>query len=83
MSEIISLKIENEEIVFADLTNRENLEVVAVCKSGSIFLFDLESREKTFLAVLIFDSVPKLLTDFNPAEALKDLSPTELAQARK
>jgi hypothetical protein len=46
MNETISLKIDDEEIVFADLTNREKLEVVAVCKSGNIFLFDLEKATK-------------------------------------
>ena len=80
MNEIISLKIDDEEIVFADLTNRENLEVVAVCKSGNIFIIDLDNCAKTFLTKLPFDPVPNLLADFNPMEALEDLSPTELAQ---
>lgn len=80
MNEIISLNIDDEEIVFADLTDRENLEVVAVCKSGNIFLFDLEKYSKTFLTKLPFDSVPNLSADFNPMKVLEDLSPTELAQ---
>ena len=80
MEEIISLKIENEEIVFADLTNRENLEVVAVCKSGNIFLIDLHKGFETFLTKLPFDSVPNLIEDFNPLEMLENLSQSELIQ---
>ena len=40
MNKKISLNLENEEIVFADLTDRENLELIIICKSGNIFLFD-------------------------------------------
>lgn len=79
MSEIISLEIDNEEIVFADLTARENLEIVVVCKSGKIFLFDLAEREKLFLTRLPFNSVPNLSADFNPFEILEELNPDELA----
>lgn len=74
----ISLDIEDEEIVFADLTNRENLEVVAVCKSGNIFLVEPEKKSKTFLTKLPFNSVPNLSEDFNPLEVLENLSPAEL-----
>ncbi len=55
MTKIISLKIENEEIVFADLTNRENLEVVFVCKSGNIFLFDCETESAKPFKTLAFN----------------------------
>lgn len=80
MNEKISLNIDDEKIVFADLTNRENLEVICVCKSGNIFLFDLEKYEKSFVAKLPFDSVPSLVNDFNPMKVLEDLSTTELAK---
>lgn len=80
MSKRISLEIENEKIAFADLTNGETLEIVAVCESGNIFLIDLESREKVFLATLPFNSIPNLLDDFNPLEVLENLSQTELIQ---
>ncbi len=48
----ISLNIEDEDIVFADLTSRGNLELVIVCKSGSVFLFDCETESKTLIAEL-------------------------------
>ena len=80
MNEKISLKLDNEDIVFADLTNHENLEVICVCKNGNIFLYYLENGNKTFLTKLPFDSVPNLLSDFNPMEILENLPPTELAQ---
>jgi hypothetical protein len=54
MSENISLKIDDEEIVFADLTNRENLEAVCVCGNGNIFLFDLLANEHYFVKTLEF-----------------------------
>lgn len=78
MTEEISLQINNEEIVFADLTNRESLEAVCVCRSGNIFLFDLEKGENVFLGKLPFNSVPNLMNDFNPIEVLQDLNPSEL-----
>jgi hypothetical protein len=83
MNENISLKIENEKIVFADLTNREKLEAVIVCKSGNIYLFDFEKDEKSFLAMLSFDSVPNLINDFNSIEILQDLTPNELSELLK
>lgn len=48
MNEIISLKIDDEEIFFADLTDRKNLEVIIICKSGNIFLFNCKT-ETSFL----------------------------------
>ena len=51
-----SLKIEGEEIVHADLTDRENLEVAAICKSGKIFLFDCQTNKRQFHSELPFDS---------------------------
>jgi hypothetical protein len=80
MNRTISLEIVDEEIVFADLTSRERLELVVVCKSGNIFLCDLEKHEKHFWGNLPFDSVPNLLNDSNPMEILRDLSPEELAK---
>lgn len=55
MTEEISLQIENEEIVFADLIDRENLEVIIVCKSGNIFLFDCETKNRLLFAKLSFN----------------------------
>lgn len=52
----ISLNIENEDIVFADLINRENLELIIVCKSGKIFLFDCEALSNSYLTMLPFAS---------------------------
>lgn len=52
----VILKIDDEEIVFADLTAREKLEIVAVCKSGNIFLFDCETESATFFNKLPFSS---------------------------
>lgn len=83
MEKEISLEISDEKIVFADLTNREDLEVVAVCKSGNIFLVDLESRENLFLGILSFDSIPSLLNDFEPFELLQNLNPSELSDLLK
>jgi hypothetical protein len=51
----ISLALENEDIVFADVINREKLEVIIVCKSGNIFLFDCETGTKTLINQLDFD----------------------------
>lgn len=55
MNQVFSLQIDNEKIVFAELINRENLEVVAVCKSGNIFLFDVETENSLFLTKLSFN----------------------------
>ncbi len=54
MTETFSLNIENEEIVFADISNREKLEVIIVCKSNNIFLFDCETKSKSLLTQLSF-----------------------------
>ncbi|MEP6903158.1 MAG: hypothetical protein ABJA66_15525 [Actinomycetota bacterium] len=51
----ISLQINNEEIVFADLTNREILEAIIICKSGNIFLYDIETNSKTLFTQLSFN----------------------------
>lgn len=83
MNEEFSLKIDDEEIVFADLTNREFLEAVIVCKSGNIFLFDLEKGTKSFVAKLTFDSVPNLVNDFNLMEILASLDPNDLTELLK
>lgn len=83
MNEKISLEIAAEEVVFADLTNRERLEAVIICKSGNIFLFDLEKGAKSFLAKLPFDSVPNLLNDFNSMEILASLDQNDLAELLK
>ena len=50
----ISLQIVNEEIVFVDLTNRENMELVIVCRSKNIFLFDCSTKELRLLGNLEF-----------------------------
>lgn len=55
MKQTISLDIENEEIAFADLTDRKNLEAIAVCKSGNIFLFELQSERISFFTKLSFN----------------------------
>ena len=73
MNKVISLEIDNEEIAFADLTAREKLEIVAVCKSGNIFLFDIEANSYTFLAKLPFSAIPTLEKDFNLGESLNKL----------
>lgn len=80
MNEKISLKIDDEEIVFTDLTNRENLELIIVCKSGNIFLYDVQKEQNQFLTKLPFNSVPNLSEDFNLMDVLEKLTPTELAQ---
>ena len=55
MKETISLNLGNEEIVFADLTDRENLELVIVCKSGNIFLFDCQTETRSLFTNLSFN----------------------------
>lgn len=81
MIEKISLKIDNEEIVFTDLKNREQLELVVVCKSGNVFLFDLEKNQTTFLTNLPFDLPLKdLMTVEDAFEILRELNPTELSE---
>lgn len=55
MNKTISLNIKNEEIVFADLTDRENLEAIAICKSGNIFLFDSKSEVSSLFTKLSFN----------------------------
>ncbi|MDQ3634207.1 MAG: hypothetical protein M3405_06815 [Acidobacteriota bacterium] len=54
MKEVISLKIENEEINFAEFTNREKLELVIICKSKNIFLLNLKTKESDLLTTLDF-----------------------------
>lgn len=83
MNEKVSLKIEGEEIVFADLTNRENLEAINVCKGGNIYSFDFEKDDKKLVGKSSFDSVPNLINDFNPLEVLQNLSPDELSELFK
>lgn len=81
MDDNISLKIDNEEIVFADLTNRGNLEAIIVCKSGNIYLLDLETDKKYFLVCLPFDTKPNHLDnlDLNDEyEMIRSLEPAEL-----
>lgn len=55
MTESVSLKIENEDIVFADLSNREKLEVIIVCKSGNVFLFDHKAQSMVLINQLAFN----------------------------
>lgn len=55
MKETISLNLENEEIVFADLTDRENLELIIVCKSGNVFLFDCQTETSSLFTNLSFN----------------------------
>ncbi|HMS40659.1 MAG TPA: hypothetical protein PKE69_10560 [Pyrinomonadaceae bacterium] len=55
MNEIISLKIDNEEVLCAELTSRENLEVIAVCESGNIVLFDCETKKNKMFNKLSFN----------------------------
>ncbi len=52
----ISLNIENEDVVFADFTNRETLELIVVSKSGNIFLFDCKAQSKSLVNKLSFVS---------------------------
>jgi hypothetical protein len=81
MNENISLKTENEEIVFADLTNREILEAVCVCKSGNIYLFDLQKGEKSLLINSDFDTTANQIDNFDLNDAfemLRTLEPAEL-----
>lgn len=54
MKETVPLKIENEEIVFSDLTNRERLELIAVCQSENVFLLDVKTKEVRKLGNLGF-----------------------------
>ncbi len=54
MKEILSFKIENEEIIFAELTNREKLELMAVCRSGNVFHFDFDTRKNRKLGDIKF-----------------------------
>ena len=55
MKETISLNLENEEIVFGDLSDRENLELIIVSKSGNIFLFNCQTEISSSLAKLSFN----------------------------
>ena len=50
----ISLKTDNEEIVFVESTDRDNVEFVIVCKSGNVYLFDYSFRKVRFIGVLEF-----------------------------
>jgi hypothetical protein len=52
----IPLNIENEDIVFADFTNRESLELIVIGKSGNIFLFDCQTQCKSLVSKLSFVS---------------------------
>jgi hypothetical protein len=45
MKEKISAKIGNEDIVFAEQTNREQLEFILVSKNRNVFLFDVEGEK--------------------------------------
>lgn len=54
MKEIISLKIEDEEIVFAEFANRKKMELVILCKSKNIFLFDFQTNESKLFTTLKF-----------------------------
>lgn len=56
MMQTFSLDIKDEEIVFAEISNRENLEVIIVCKSGNVFLFDCKANTRRFVADLSFAS---------------------------
>lgn len=53
MKEIL-LQIDNEEIVFAEFTNRENIELVVVCKSRNVFLLDCRTEKSIKLGSLEF-----------------------------
>lgn len=55
MTEEISLQIDKEELVFAGLTDRDNLELIIVCKSGNIFLFDCQTKISSLFAELSFN----------------------------
>ena len=55
MKETFAISLENEEIVFADITTREDLEVILVCKSRNIFLIDLKSGKVFHFNSLSFD----------------------------
>ncbi|HEX8289161.1 MAG TPA: hypothetical protein VF556_14260 [Pyrinomonadaceae bacterium] len=54
MTKEISLQIDEEEIIFADFTNRENIEFVSICKSGNVYLFDCETNEPKLLGDIEF-----------------------------
>jgi hypothetical protein len=55
MKKAISVNLENEEIVYTDLTDRENLELVIVCKSGNVFLFDCQTEMSSLFTKLPFN----------------------------
>ena len=54
MKQEISLQIDNEEFVFADLTNREHMEFIVVCKGGNVYLFDCSTNRSQLLGTLEF-----------------------------
>lgn len=55
MTKDYSINIENEKILFADLTNRNDLELIVVCESGKVYFFDLIETSYKFLLKLNFE----------------------------
>ncbi len=55
MSKTLALSIEGDQLVFADFSDRENLEIIAVYKSGNIFLVDFDKKVATPMGKLPFD----------------------------
>ena len=45
IKERIAFKIDNEEIIFADLLNRERLGLFVICKSGKLYTIDLKNNK--------------------------------------
>lgn len=54
MKREFSIKTKDEEIIFADLTSCENLELIAVSKNGNVFLIDSQTKENRKLSTLDF-----------------------------
>ena len=40
-----TFEIDNEEIIFADLLNRESLDLFVICKSGKLYILDLTNNK--------------------------------------